>query len=134
MSAQRVPQLSELEAIDLIEVGHHVYSQSRKTSRDYPIGGLVWQVEPYADRETGEACRRFHVIRGDNGMWVFDTVDSSDVDVETLSPPRFDLIRSAIRQTLPQQLAKRDKKGWGREDQQIVAAMYALSKVMAPHG
>jgi hypothetical protein len=131
--AQRVHRLSELEAIDLIDVGHHVYSRTRMTAREYPVGGLVWQVEPYADRETGEALRRFHVIRGDDGRWVFDTVDSAEVDTESLSPPRIDLIRSTIRQTLAQQLMRRGKKHWQREDQQIVAAMYALSKVLVPH-
>lgn len=131
---ERVPQLTELQAVDLIDVGHHVYSRTRKTSREYPIGGLVWEVEPYADRETGEAGRRFHVIRGDDGRWVFDTVDSADVDTETLSPPRIDLIRAAICVTLPRELQRIAKKQWRREHQQVVAAMYALSKVLVPHG
>lgn len=134
MRVQRVPQLHELDVVDVVGVGHHVYSQTRKTSREYPIGGLVWRVEPYAEQGTGEARRRFHVIRGDDGLWVFDTVDSNDVDVEALHPPRNDLIRDAICVTLPRQLMRMNKKKWKRDHQQLVVAMYALSKVLVPHG
>jgi hypothetical protein len=96
-----VPQLSELEAIDLIEVGHHVYSRTRQTAREYPVGGLVWKVEPYADQETGRSASpvprhpwRRRPVGVRHGR-------QRDVDTETLSPPRFDLIRGAIRSDAP---------------------------------
>jgi hypothetical protein len=126
---EAIRRVTDAEVLTLVEPGFALYSAKRRDHNDFPIGGTVWKVEPWRDRETGETGRRFHIVRSKNGRPVLEVLEDSEVDLDVSTSGTPSAVRDLIRKGLARELAQQSG-GWLRDDRQLVHAMFELSKVL----
>lgn len=86
-----------LETVDHVDVGCSLWKRRDPEFEQTPIGGTVVAIDTVARDETGEAMRRFAVLRNVNGRIRKVWIGADDVDVDSLQPPNIANVRSLWR-------------------------------------